>query len=173
MQAIRRRCRRDEEGFTLIELMVVVLIIAILMAIAIPTFLGARTRAQDRGAQADVKNALTSAATLFTDNQNYASVGISGLSAAEPNLSFASTLGSGDTTNTVLVANGETTAGNPSTSWISFEVQSASGTCWGANQPANGATVYFGLASTTCAAPSATGVPTGFKSGTTFSDFTP
>jgi prepilin-type N-terminal cleavage/methylation domain-containing protein len=40
--------RSGEAGFTLIELMVVVLIIAILIAIAIPTFLGARSRAQDR-----------------------------------------------------------------------------------------------------------------------------
>ena len=62
------KARRDqEEGFTLIELMVVVLIIAILIAIAIPTFLGARERAQDRAAQSSLRNALTAAKTAYTD----------------------------------------------------------------------------------------------------------
>lgn len=62
----------DERGFTLVELMVVVLIIAILIAIAIPTFLGARTRAQDRAAQSNLRNALTAAKVYYTDFQDYA-----------------------------------------------------------------------------------------------------
>ena len=39
---------KDEHGFTLIELMTVILIIAVLVVIALPTFLGARTQAHDR-----------------------------------------------------------------------------------------------------------------------------
>ncbi len=54
----RMRNRLNEDGFTLIELMVVVLIIAILVAIAIPTFLGQRETAQDRAAQSNLRNAL-------------------------------------------------------------------------------------------------------------------
>ena len=74
MQSIRNfvaRRRDAEEGFTLIELMVVVLIIAILIAIAIPTFLGARQRAQDRAAQSDLRNGLTAEKTVYTDAQTY------------------------------------------------------------------------------------------------------
>ncbi|MFH2071311.1 MAG: prepilin-type N-terminal cleavage/methylation domain-containing protein, partial [Actinomycetota bacterium] len=45
LKTIRRSLSRDE-GFTLIELMVVVMIIAVLIAIAIPSFLGFRKSAQ-------------------------------------------------------------------------------------------------------------------------------
>lgn len=62
-----RLSRQDEQGFTLVELMVVVLIIAILIAIAIPTFLGARTRAQDRAAQANLRNSLSAAKVFYAD----------------------------------------------------------------------------------------------------------
>ena len=68
LSSLRTRLQKDEDGFTLIELMVVVLIIAILIAIAIPTFLGAQDRARDRGAQSDLRNALTAAKTVATDN---------------------------------------------------------------------------------------------------------
>jgi prepilin-type N-terminal cleavage/methylation domain-containing protein len=74
--AIQRRlaARSDEDrqgGFTLIELMVVVMIIAILVGIAIPAFLGARRRAQDTAAKSNLRNALGTAQTIFTDNQAY------------------------------------------------------------------------------------------------------
>lgn len=42
---------RESRGFTLIELMVVVMIIAVLLVVALPTFLGFRSRAQDSAAQ--------------------------------------------------------------------------------------------------------------------------
>ena len=84
--------RRDsEEGFTLIELMVVVLIIAILIAIAIPTFLGARKRAQDRAAQSDLRNGLTAEKTFYTDGEAYSSVGAS-MKTIEPSLSWGTKL---------------------------------------------------------------------------------
>lgn len=70
------RSRREdaESGFTLIELMVVVLIIAILVAIALPTFLGARKRAADRAAETRLRTAYTTARTYYIDSQTYTGI---------------------------------------------------------------------------------------------------
>jgi type IV pilus assembly protein PilA len=88
MRTLRKRLAdRSEEGFTLIELMVVVLIIAILLAIAIPSFLGARGKAQDRAAQSNARNALTAEKTFYTDNQQYTDVPAD-MQAIEPSLSY-------------------------------------------------------------------------------------
>jgi prepilin-type N-terminal cleavage/methylation domain-containing protein len=69
------RKEATEAGFTLIELMVVLLIIAILLAIAIPTFLGVTNTAGDRSAQSDLTNALTEAKALYEVNQSYSQGG--------------------------------------------------------------------------------------------------
>src|ERR687892_2857847 len=87
LKAIQNRTR-DDKGFTLIELMVVVLIIAILIAIAIPTFLGMRRRAQDRAAQSNLRNAITAAKAAFTDNETYVGFNAAAGTATEPSLTW-------------------------------------------------------------------------------------
>ena len=87
LATLRKRVDRDDEGFTLIELMVVVLIIAILLAIAIPTFLGARQRAQDRAAQSDIRNALAAEKVYYTDDEVY-TASTAALKSIEPSLTY-------------------------------------------------------------------------------------
>lgn len=65
------RKERDESGFSLIELMVVVLVIAVLLGIAIPTFLGARERSQRRAAQSAVRNAYVAHQIFYAGKQEF------------------------------------------------------------------------------------------------------
>jgi type IV pilus assembly protein PilA len=65
---------------------VVVLIIGILIAIALPTFLGARTRAQDRAAQSDLRNGIAAAKTYFVDSDVYTGFDTTKAEAIEPSL---------------------------------------------------------------------------------------
>src|SRR5579864_8299674 len=78
-----------EGGFTLIELMVVLLIIAILLAIAIPTFLGVTGSAKDRSAQSQLTNLLTEVTATYQNSQSYpASSTLTNYSAGDPQFTW-------------------------------------------------------------------------------------
>jgi prepilin-type N-terminal cleavage/methylation domain-containing protein len=72
--------RQDETGFTLIELMVVVLIMGILMAIAIPTFLSTQGSANDASAKSNATNAFTGEKAYYEDNQVFIDAGSAAVS---------------------------------------------------------------------------------------------
>ena len=71
MHRLRTKIGRGDRGFTLVELLIVVAIIGILAAIAIPQFSVYRTRSYNATAMSDLRNVRTSEENLFADNGSY------------------------------------------------------------------------------------------------------
>lgn len=92
-----------DEGFTLVETLVVVLIIAILLGMAMVTFLGLTHAAQDRAAQSLAREAVASAKAVFQADEDYTAATASALGESEPGLRFVPSTGSSDGPNVASV----------------------------------------------------------------------
>ena len=87
---LRHRMASEESGFTLVELLVVMLIIGLLAAIAIPAFFNQREKAYDANAKEQARTAETAMETYATDNAGvYTSVTATKLAGIEPSLNDA------------------------------------------------------------------------------------
>jgi type IV pilus assembly protein PilA len=89
MSAPTRPRAADESGFTLVELLVVVLIIGVLAAVGIASFLNQRSKAQDSKAKVSATTAAKALEVWHSEHDTYAGVTNARLNAIEPSLSQA------------------------------------------------------------------------------------
>ncbi len=65
-----RNRTEDEQGFTLMELLIVIIILGILVAVSVPVYLNQREKAVDAAAKADVRGAQVAAEVFGSDHDN-------------------------------------------------------------------------------------------------------
>jgi len=95
----RSRLAHEESGFTLIEVLVTLIVIAVLLTIAIPSYLGFDGRANKSAAQANLRTVLPALAAYHADNDSYAGITLSALEsydqAVSPDISVLSSSAAG------------------------------------------------------------------------------
>ena len=133
-----RTTHRDEAGFTLVEVMVTLVIIAIVLAIAVPTLLGSRERASDVAAKSLAREGLATQKSFFSDRGSWGQA--SEVQPEEPAIRFDDLdLRGPQVLGVVYVkVDGDT---------ATLVSRSSTGTCYWVREPAHGGTTY---ASTPC-----------------------
>jgi type IV pilus assembly protein PilA len=139
--------RSDAHGFTMIELLMVVVVLSILLLIAIPTFLGARKPAEDRQAQTILRTSLVAATTGSADTGDYAWVTPGSLQVEESSVVYlAGATHASATQNEVSVATGMLLGDT----YVILSSMSAAGRCFAVFTLTSGPTEYQMAAMPSC-----------------------
>ena len=134
--ALRRRPRcvpgldRDEAGFTLLELLIVIAIVGVLVSVSLPGFLGARQRAQERNAQANLHLALETANVVYIDTPDFSGFTPPLMAAAEPSLQFTTSSVAAPHQVAVSAGLGEYLGDPTTTGYLALAAAAGDGTCW-------------------------------------------
>jgi type IV pilus assembly protein PilA len=129
--------------------MVVVLIIGILLAVGIPTFLGARTAAQERATQSNLRIGQTTAMVVYTEYGDFDQITTTRMRQAEPSLTWlAGNIASADDARISVAVNA---AGDQ---W-GAAAMSDSDTCFYIRLRENGSTLFGESTTATCTGDSA------------------
>jgi general secretion pathway protein G len=71
MRKLWKRICKSEKGFTLVELMIVIIILAVLTGIAVPSYMALRNRARESATESEMKNIATAVELHQADNEDY------------------------------------------------------------------------------------------------------
>lgn len=134
LHRIRKERLNGDRGFTLTELLVVIVIIGILVAIAIPVFLSQREAAFARSAEADVRNAIPAIETYYADKNAYpAAFTVVGTGATAPSGASAAPVGLKVNASPGVVLNFTPSSTTPSTYIVTSSHKEVTGKTWSFN----------------------------------------
>jgi type IV pilus assembly protein PilA len=129
---------------------VVVLMLAILMLIAIPSFLGAKEQTNRRAAQSSLRIAFTNAKSIYAEHDDYTNANATALGASEPELEFTAGVSSGP----------EIVSVEPGATTLKLAVRTSSGACLALGDDPEGIGVVFAnLGAVTCRAADVPALP--------------